>query len=99
MDYYRATGCQYRANIVAGTMTELLHSYSIDAQPGSSRMKLVHNTLTEHLRENLREFHLSAWENGQDCIRFALEQVFAKELARGEHVYVGPEGLTSHLPA
>ncbi len=97
MDYYRATGCQYRANIVAAAMTELLHSYTQDA-PGSSRTKLVLNTLTEHLSENLREFHLSAWENGENCVRFALEQVFARQLARGEHIYVGPEGLISHLP-
>lgn len=98
MDYYRATGCQHRANIVAGAMTELLHSYSTEAQPGSARQKLVHNTLSEHLRENLRELHLSAWENGENCICFAVEQVFARELARGEHVFVGSEGLTARLP-
>lgn len=98
MDYYRATGCQHRANVVAGAMTELLHSYSTEAQPGSARQKLVHNTLSEHLRENLRELHLSAWENGESCIKFALEQIFARELARGEHIHVGAEGLTARLP-
>jgi hypothetical protein len=98
-DYFRATGCQYRANIVAGAMTELLHAYTIDAAPGSGRLKLVLNTLTEHLTENLREVHLSAWQNGLGCLHFALEQVFASELARGEHVFVGVNGLTTRLPA
>lgn len=99
MDFYRATCCQYRANIVAGALTELHHSYAQDAKPGSARLTVLRDALAEHLRENLREFHLPAWENGQSCIQYALEQVFAKELARGEHIYVGAEGLTSHLPA
>lgn len=97
-DFYRATGCQYRANIVAATLTELDHTLSSDATPKSRRRQMAREALETHLRENLREFHLSAWENGEAGIQYALGQVFEKEIARGEHIFVGPEGLAARLP-
>lgn len=93
IDFHRTTGCQYRANVVAGILTELLHGYAIDAAPGSMRARMVQEMLDDHLRGSLREFHLPAWENGEPCIHWALEQVFGADLAAGAHVHVGPEGL------
>jgi len=101
IDYFHATGCQYRANVVAAALAELLHSQPpahSAGKTGSRRRIAVLEALDEHLRENLREFHLSAWENGAASISYALEQVFAKELAKGDHVYLGPEGLMAHPP-
>lgn len=95
VDHYRATGCQYRANIVAAALTELHHGL---AEAAPQRRAAVQEALDRHLRNELREFHLSAWENGGAGISYALEQVFGRELARGEHVYLGPEGLGTRLP-
>lgn len=98
-DFHHQTGCQHRANIVAGTLTELLHAYSMDADPASMRAAQVRQALSRHLRCHLRAFHLPAWDQGLNCIRFALEQVFAGETARGERILVGPEGLvTAPMP-
>ncbi len=85
--------------MVAGVLTELLHGYEIDAAPGSTRAARVRAVLAEHLKGQLRAFHLPAWENGEACIHYALEQVFGAELARGAEVHVGPEGLEARLPA
>ncbi len=92
VDHHRATGCQFRANVVAGVLTELLHGYEIDAAPGSTRAARVRAVLAEHLKGQLRAFHLPAWENGEACIHYALEQVFGAELARGAEVQWAPRG-------
>ena len=94
-DFYQATGCQYRANIVAAALTDLHHSLSQDAKPGSPRLRLVEETLSQHLRENLREFHVSAWDNGESCIEYALSHVFARDLAKGARIHLGPEGMVA----
>ncbi|GAB1364111.1 hypothetical protein MASR1M32_33470 [Rhodobacter sp.] len=97
IDYFHATGCQYRANTVAAALTDLHHSLG-DAPAAARRRRMVQETLDDHLRNALREFHLSAWENGSACISYALNQVFAAELDRGEHICLGPEGLEGRLP-
>ena len=97
-DFYQATGCQYRANIVAGALTELDHSLSLDAAKGSRRRQLV----SEVLAQRILDAGLAIVPGRQVKLAQVLAQVggqaFATELARGEHVYVGPEGLTTHLP-
>lgn len=98
VDHFHATGCQYRANIVAAALTELHHGL---AEASTARPKdrlVVQETLDDHMRNCIREFHLSAWENREAGIAYALTQVFARELAKGEHVYLGPEGLVARLP-
>ena len=97
IDHFHATGCQYRANVVAAALTELHHSLG-DVPAAGRRRMVVQETLDDHLRNAVREFHLSAWENGSSCISYALSQVFAAELERGEHIYLGPEGLVGRMP-
>ena len=66
-DFFHGTGCQHRANIVAAALTELHHSLSggaPEAHRRNAKRQAVKESLDRHLRENLREFHLSAWENG-----------------------------------
>jgi hypothetical protein len=99
VDHQRATGCQFRANVVAGVLTELLHGYEIDAAPGSPRARMVRGVLQSLVKGDLREFHLSAWENGEACIHYAMEQVFGADLARGAEIHPGPAGLEARLPA
>jgi hypothetical protein len=97
IDYFHATGCQYRANVVAAALTDLHHSLG-NASPGSKRRQAVQEALDEHLRDNLREFHLSAWDSGASLISYALGVVFEKELAHGDHIHLGPEGLVARHP-
>lgn len=92
LDYHRATGCQYRANIVAAALAERAHALSMDA-PGSMRLRMVMEVLEEHLTECLREFHLPAWDQGESVIHWALGEIFRAPLERGEHIFLGPEGL------
>ncbi|MCB6176517.1 hypothetical protein LHP98_00040 [Rhodobacter sp. Har01] len=98
IDHHRATGCQYRANIVAGALTELAHSQGYDTTLASMRAKVVMETLDDHVRDNLREFHLPAWENGLDCIHWAMGQLFHDDLLRGAHIYPGVAGLEARMP-
>lgn len=98
MDHFDATGCQERANTVAAVLTELHHSFTLEGPEKTKALALIRQTLAEHLRENLTEFHLSAWENGMSCITYALEQVFAEELADGAHLYAGTEGIFARKP-
>lgn len=98
VDHFHATGCQYRANITAAALTELHHGL---AEASAARPKdrlVVQEALDDHLRNSVREFHLSAWESRGAGISYALEQVFGRELAKGEHIYLGPEGLVARLP-
>ena len=95
IDHFHASGCQYRANVVAAALTELLHGL---AEAPAPRRLAVQEALDDHLRNEVREFHLPAWENGAAGISYALEQVFGRELARGAHVHLGPEGLGTRLP-
>jgi len=93
LDFHRATGCQYRANIVAAALTDLAQALTGEALPDSVRLRLVMEILEDHLVDTVREFHLPAWEHGESCIHWALGQVFRDGLARGEHIHLGPEGL------
>lgn len=98
VDHFHATGCQYRANTVAAALTELHHGLEEAAAARPKDWLVVQETLDDHLRNSVREFHLSAWESGRAGISYALEQVFGRELAKGEHIYLGPEGLVARLP-
>ena len=73
-----------------------MHHGLTEAPP--QRRAVVQEALDDHLRNSVREFHLSAWENGGAGISYALEQVFGRDMARGEHVCLGPEGLVTRLP-
>ncbi|MEZ5796562.1 MAG: hypothetical protein R3D63_03150 [Paracoccaceae bacterium] len=97
-DHAGQTGCQYRANIVAAALAELDHTLSVDDPTAAMARHMVRNALDDHLRNRLREIHLSAWENGEPSVQYALERVFAAELARGEDVHAGPQGLIARLP-
>jgi len=97
-DYQAATGCQYRANIVTAALADLDHSLSQDAN-GSRRHQEVRKALDGHLRNTLREFHLSTWNKDQALILYALSRVFADDLAGGAHLHSGPFGLIARRPS
>jgi hypothetical protein len=94
-DHARAEPCQQRANAVAAALTELHHGLGDKPSP---HRHMVHAALDRHLRQCLREFRLSAWENGEAGIAYALSQVFGPELQRGEHLYQGEAGIVAQLP-
>ena len=96
-DFQAVTGCQYRANIVAAALADLDHSLSLDAA-GTRRHQAVRAALSRHLRQSLREFHLSTWNRDEALIQYALAQVFADELAQGAHIHSGPNGLIARRP-
>lgn len=96
-DHFRATGCQHRANIVGAALSRLDHDIAHSVLP-SQHGGLVRAALGKHLRHCLRNLHLSAWGPGEAGFHYALSQVFAEELARGAHIYSGPEGLVARLP-
>jgi hypothetical protein len=97
LDYFHATGCQYRANHAAAAMARLAQDLAQDA-PGSMRQRVVLDVLAEHLTDNLRAFHLPAWQGGDALIHWVLEQVFGTALLRGDHILLGPEGIETRLP-
>lgn len=97
-DFQAATGCQYRANIIAAALADLDHSLSQDAN-NSRRHQEVRKALDGHLRNTLREFHLSTWNKDQALIHYALSQVFAEDLTTGAHIHAGPSGLIARRPS
>ncbi len=92
LDYFHATGCQYRANIAAGAMAALGRALAEEA-PGSLRQRMVMEVLADHLTDNLRAFHLPAWKGGTDLIHWTLGEIFGQALARGDQIVLGPEGI------
>ena len=94
-DHANATSCQKRANVVAAALTELLHNFGETPSP---HRKMVHEALAHTLRHGVTEFHLSAWENGQAGIAYALTQVFGPELAHGEHLFPQSGGIVAQRP-
>ncbi|MFZ1467497.1 MAG: hypothetical protein WAT09_00800 [Paracoccaceae bacterium] len=94
-DFAGQTGCQHRANIVADALSELDHSLAEDVDCDPASRQLVRAALGRHLRDHLREFHFATWQNGHPCMHYAVTQVFGDELARGEHIFVGPKGLVA----
>ncbi|MES2667194.1 MAG: hypothetical protein V4712_13945 [Pseudomonadota bacterium] len=92
------TGCQYRANIVAGVLTELAHALHLEGPGAEDRFALVRQALEDVVTTQLREFHLTAWENGDDSIRWALAQVFGARLTPAARVIVGKAGLALTHP-
>lgn len=92
LDYHHATDCQYRANIVGAALTELAHGLTME-HPGSARLRMVMEVLEDHMIGEIREFHLSAWDHVATGIHWALGEIFAEPLARGEHIHLGLDGL------
>ena len=59
---------------------------------------MVSEVLAAHLRENLREFHLSTWDNGEAGSSMRWARSLRPNWRGARMIYVGPEGLTAHLP-
>ncbi len=92
-DFAAQTGCQYRINIVAGTLAELAHALDLEGEGATARFAVVQKALHGMITGALREFHLTAWDNGDDCIRWAMAQVFGAALTPSTRVVVGEAGL------
>jgi hypothetical protein len=93
LDYHHATGCQYRANVAAAAIARLGRVLTTELQPGAIRTRMAMEVLEDHMTEALREFHLSAWDRGEAGIHWALGEIFREPLARGDHIFLGPEGI------
>lgn len=91
-DHAAATGCQMRANEVAGYLIRMAQDplADPDLRAGAS------GGVVRHLRQGgLREFHLKAWDGGEAQITQALRLAFAYELASGRSLKPGPEGIVA----
>ncbi len=93
-DFAGQTGCQYRANIVAAALTELAHGLHLEGPSAEHRFARVKAALCDVMTGQLREFHMAAWDNGDESIRWALGQVFGPALTPGTRVVAGERGLS-----
>jgi hypothetical protein len=98
-DFQAVTGCQYRANLVAGVMVDLMHGFAAQGAERSYDRVLTRAALSDLLWNRLTEFHLSAWEGGKDGLAFALTEIFGPALLHGARIGVGGTGLTVRLTA
>ncbi|MDQ2067576.1 hypothetical protein Q9295_14450 [Xinfangfangia sp. CPCC 101601] len=93
-DYYAATPGQHHANQTAAALAALLADL-IEIGPEAHEAQLVRQALSTHLRQNLREIHLSTWEQGAIGVSQALREVFGAELGQGAHLYASETGLVA----
>jgi hypothetical protein len=96
-DYYKATGCQYRVNIAAGVMVEMLDGFLTDSADWSFEIGLVRAALSDLMWNHLHEVHLSAWDRGTSDLALALSEVFGQALQSGARIVVRGNGLAARM--
>ncbi len=97
-DFQAATGCQYRANLVANIMVELMEDFAIEGASKSYELGLTRAALSDLLWNRLTEVHLAAWRDGATGFVFALNQIFGPALLRGARIGVRGNGLAARMP-
>jgi hypothetical protein len=97
-DFQTATGCQYRANVAANILTELLRDYRLEGPAAAYQLTKVRAALSDVLWNRLHEVHLESWEHGADSLAFALGEVFGPALQRGARITRRGEGLGTRVP-
>lgn len=97
-DFQAATGCQYRANLVANIMVELMEGFAIDGASKSYELGLTRAALSDLLWNRLTEVHLGAWRDGATGVVFAINQIFGPAILRGARIGVRGTGLAAIMP-
>lgn len=92
-DFQRLSGCQYRANIVAGSMTEIAHALYLEGQAGTVSFGKIKAALARQLETRVTEIHLPAWADSEACVHWGLSLIFGAPLAAGNRIVAGDKGL------
>lgn len=93
-DHCRAQPGQEDANRIAAVLAERLHNLGGGTLPEPASAARTRAALTRHLRRHLSAFHLSAWAEGETCVRWVLSQCFGAEIAAGARIEAASRGLT-----
>lgn len=97
-DFQTATGCQYRANISANVLTEMLRTYRMAGPAANYQLTKVRTALSDVLWNHLHEIHLDSWDHGADGLALALGEVFGPALIRGARISRRGDGLFTRVP-
>jgi hypothetical protein len=97
-DYQVATGCQHRANVAAGLLTELALGYRQAGPDCAYQLTKVRTALSEVLWTRLHEVHLESWPGGSASLAFALSEAFGPALQRGARIARKGQGLGTRVP-
>jgi hypothetical protein len=92
-DFQLLSGCQYRANIVAGSLTEIAHALFLEGQTGTVAFGKVKAALARQVETRLTEIHLPAWADSEACVQWGLSLVFGAPPQNGGHIFVTDQGL------
>lgn len=92
-DFQMLSGCQYRANIVAGSLTEIAHALFLEGQTGTVAFGKVKAALARQVETQLTEIHLPAWADNEACVQWGLSLIFGAPGAEGRRIVAGPRGL------
>lgn len=93
LDFQMLSGCQYRANIVAGSLTEIAHALFLEGQTGTVAFAKVKAALARQVETRLTEIHVPAWAGSEACVHWGLSLVFGVPPATGGRIAVGEKGL------
>lgn len=97
-DFQQATGCQYRANLAAAIMVELMQAFIGEGRSKAYELGMTRAALSDLLWNRLTEVHLSAWEDGTASLVFAMNEIFGPALVRGARIVVRGPGLAARMP-
>lgn len=93
LDFQKLSGCQYRANIVAGSLTEIAHALFLEGQTGTVAFAKVKAALARQVETRLTEIHVPAWADSEACVQWGLSLVFGAPPATGGRITAGDKGL------
>lgn len=92
-DFQALSGCQYRANIVAGALTEIAHALFLESMSGTVAFGKVKAALARVVETRLTEIHLPAWAESEACVQWGLSLVFGAPTAKANRIVAKAQGL------